>query len=194
MATYKSYCLGNFSLCRKYEDDSITAIIGCSKTNAEFLLQAKALTDNSAAIAQALNTTASLASSNRFWSNAVEKITSLFGRNNNGAKPRAALTTCAAVISVNILIVTYVSQNPYSTTIATLALQVAISTSVTCTASEQSSLSTQVTSLKSAVQTIATVLAVVQINIQGEYMVFLVPCPLIFTYTVDQESRTTWHN
>merc|ERR1719412_1988570 len=49
MKTSMNLCKGNFSVCRKYEDDVVTAISSCAKTTNELLLQAQALTGNAAA-------------------------------------------------------------------------------------------------------------------------------------------------
>ena len=46
IAQQKSYCTGNFSVCRKYEDDVVTAISACSQSSAKLVYKAKALKAN----------------------------------------------------------------------------------------------------------------------------------------------------
>merc|ERR1719412_132905 len=130
MKTSMNLCKGNFSVCRKYEDDVVTAISSCAKTSNELLLQAQALTANAAAITSAITKTSSLASSRR-----RERIT------------RATATTCAAVIALNKEINALVADDSTNTEVATKAKQVSSSTASGCTTAEKATMKTQATSL-----------------------------------------------
>ena len=116
------YCRGNFSLCKKFEDEGLVAISACSESTADLLTKAKALTASKTGLTAA-KTAASTLSTRR--------------------EARAAATTCAEVVSKITALLKAVGENPASSTVATLAGEVT-GVTVTCTDVEKTSLKGQV--------------------------------------------------
>lgn len=144
-------CKANFTVCRKYEDDVISAISSCSKSTKQLIQQVKALTDNSNAITKTINKTSSLASSRRRYT-------------------RASAASCAEIIKKNNQINKVVGQNPSSTKISTLALEVSGSNVTSCSSSrsEKTQVAAQVTTLGESLTSINTSLEVVQENLKTQ--------------------------
>jgi len=146
MITQLSLCKGNFSLCKTYEDEGLKAISACSESTDSLKATAKTLTQNSAGLTAAKTTASSLA-------------------NSTSRRTRAAVTTCAAVVSTITKLLTMVDQNPASSQVSVLAATVT-SVTVTCTAAEKTSLTSQVTSLDTAITTVSSELATVQADLE----------------------------
>jgi len=146
MIAQLNLCKGNFSLCKTYEDEGLKAISACSESTDSLKAKAKALTQNSDGLTAAQTTASSLA-------------------NSTSRRTRAAVTTCAAVVSTITKLLTLVDQNPASSQISVLAATVT-SVTVTCTTAEKTSLTSQVTSLATAVTTVSSELATVQADLE----------------------------
>ena len=116
------YCRGNFSLCKKFEDEGLVAISACSESTSDLLTKAKALTASKSGLTAAKTAASTLATRR---------------------EARAAATTCAEVISKITALLKAVGENPASSTVATLAGEVT-GVTVTCTTEEKKSLGTQV--------------------------------------------------
>ena len=119
------YCRGNFSLCKKFEDEGLVAVSACSESTADLLAKAKALTASKTGLTAAKTAASTLSASS--------------GRR----VARAKATTCAEVVSKITALLKAVGENPASSTVATLAGEVT-GVTVTCTAEEKKSLGTQV--------------------------------------------------
>merc|ERR1712027_82184 len=122
-------CKSAFGTCRKYEDDAIASIVGCSSSASDLTKKAAQLSANSNAMSAAKTKMSSLSSSS------------------SGRKIRATATTCAEVISKSKELITISESSTSSTSLYTLSVEISsVSSSVSCSTSEKSSLSTQVTS------------------------------------------------
>ena len=119
------YCRGNFSLCKKFEDEGLVAVSACSESTADLLTKAKALTASKTGLTAAKTAASTLSASS--------------GRR----VARAAATTCAEVVSKITALLKAVGENPASSMVATLAGEVT-GVTVTCTDAEKTSLSRQV--------------------------------------------------
>lgn len=146
MISQLNLCKGNFSLCKTYEDEGLKAISACSESTDSLKAKAKALTQNSAGLTAAKTTASNLA-------------------NSTSRRTRAAVTTCAAVVSTITKLLSLVDQNPASSRISVLAATVT-SVTVTCTTTEKASLTSQVTSLDTAITTVSSELATVQADLE----------------------------
>ena len=65
MAKQKGYCTGNFSVCRKYEDEVVTAIYACSQDPAKLVYKAAQLARNKDTLTKIKALIASLTGSGR---------------------------------------------------------------------------------------------------------------------------------
>jgi len=148
ITTQLNKCKTAFGVCRKYEDDAITAIMSCVTTTAEQTAKAATLSANNASMTAAKTKMSSLA-------------TSSSGRR----RGRATAVSCAEVITKSQTVITYASSYPSSSQISSIALEIS-SASVTCTDTEKSSLSTQVTSMESAITLVTSALVAVQEQIK----------------------------
>ena len=135
-------CKGNFSLCKKFEDEGLVAISACSESTADLLTKAKALTASKTGLTAAKTAASTL--STRL-----------------GQTGRAAATTCAEVVAKITALLKAVGENPASSTVATLAGEVT-GVTVTCTNAEKTSLKGQVTSISTAITAVDEELATVQ--------------------------------
>merc|ERR1712117_537443 len=137
-------CKSAFGTCRKYEDDAIASIVGCSSSASDLTKKAAQLSANSNAMTAAKTKMASLASS-------------------SGRKARAVATSCAEIITKSTELITISESSTSSTSLYTISIEIStVSSSVTCSAAEQSSLSTQVTSLETAIESVDSALESVQ--------------------------------
>jgi len=143
-----SACKSAFSTCRQYEDAAGTAISTCSQTSSKLLTKAANLKTNSDEMTKAKTTMSSLANGT-----------------SSGRVRRATAASCAEVITKSATLITYASEFPQSTKIATLAKEISGSSSITCTTSQQSTMSTQVTSMTSAISNVDSALSAVQTQI-----------------------------
>jgi len=141
-------CKSAFSTCRQYEDAAGTAISTCSQTSSKLLTKAANLKTNSDEMTKAKTTMSSLANGT-----------------SSGRVRRATAASCAEVITKSATLITYASEFPQSTKIATLAKEISGSSSITCTTSQQSTMSTQVTSMTSAISNVDSALSAVQTQI-----------------------------
>jgi hypothetical protein len=120
------YCRGNFSLCKKFEDDGLVAISACSESTADLLAKAKALTASKTGLTAAKTAASTLS-----------------GSSSGRRMARATATTCAEVVSKITALLKAVGENPASSMVATLAGEVT-GVTVTCTETEKTSLKGQV--------------------------------------------------
>merc|ERR1712241_1034279 len=148
ITTQLNKCKTTFGVCRKYEDDAVTAIMSCATTAAEQTAKAATLTANNASMTAAKAKMSSLASS----SSGKRRI-------------RATAVSCAEIITKSQTVISYASSYPASSKISTIAKEIS-SASVPCTETEKNSLQTQVTSMESAITLVASALAAVQEQIQ----------------------------
>lgn len=168
ITTQLNKCKTTFGVCRKYEDDAVTAIMSCATTTAQQTAQAASLSANNVSLTAAKTKMSSLASSS-----------SSSGRR----RSRATAVSCAEVITksqtgqysvgrarvVNepdIAVITYATSFPSSSKISTLAKEIS-SASVTCTDTEKTSLTTQVTSMETAITLVSSALVAIQEQIQS---------------------------
>jgi len=138
------YCRGNFSLCKKFEDDGLVAISACSESTADLLAKAKALTASKTGLTAAKTAASTLS-----------------GSSSGRRMARATATTCAEVVSKITALLKAVGENPASSMVATLAGEVT-GVTVTCTETEKTSLKGQVTSISVAITSVDEELATVQ--------------------------------
>lgn len=141
-------CTGNFSVCRKYEDDSITAIMSCQKSTNQLLVKAKTLTANKAGLESAKTKMQSLANTTR------------------GNVQRANAASCADVITKSKLLTTMATNSPTAKAIATIAKEIANAGSIKCSSTEVTSLKVQVTSITASITIVTVSLQTVQTNLQ----------------------------
>jgi len=152
ITTQLNKCKTAFGVCRKYEDDAVTAIMSCVTSTAEQTAKAATLSANNASMTAAKTKMSSLANSSSSSSS---------GRR----RSRATAVSCAEIITKSQTVITYASSYPSSSQISTIALEISTA-SVTCNATEKSSLSTQVTSMESAITLVSSALLAVQEQIQ----------------------------
>jgi len=141
-------CKTAFGVCRKYEDDAITAIMSCATTTA-----------------QQTATAASLSANNASLTAAKTKMSSLATASSGKRRIRATAVSCAEIISKSQTVISYATSFPSSSKISTIAKEIS-GASVTCTATEKTSLSTQVTSMETVITLVANALVAVQEQIQ----------------------------
>merc|ERR1712186_128637 len=127
-----SKCQKAFSVCRKYEDDAIPAIMACAQDSTKLTAKAKTL-------AAAKTKMSSLSSSN----------------SSSGRRVRATATSCAEIL-------TKVSQKPTADISAEAKEISDVPSTVTCTDAEKTSMKTQVTSMESAISSVSKALSSVQ--------------------------------
>merc|ERR1711892_643114 len=142
-------CTGNFSICRKFEDDTITAIFACGKSTTKLVAKAKSLTTNK-----------------NDMTTAKDKMNTLSGSSSSGKQVRATATKCSEIISKSKQITTLASDSPTSDKISTLSKEIS-GASVTCTETEKTSLKTEVTSMTSSIAVLTVALETVQTNLQA---------------------------
>jgi len=150
ITTQLNKCKTTFGVCRKYEDDAVTAIMSCATTTAQQTAQAASLSANNVSLTAAKTKMSSLASSS-----------SSSGRR----RSRATAVSCAEVITKSQTVITYATSFPSSSKISTLAKEIS-SASVTCTDTEKTSLTTQVTSMETAITLVSSALVAIQEQIQ----------------------------
>merc|ERR1711892_728039 len=138
-------CTGNFSICRKFEDDTVTAITSCSKSTSSLLTKAKSLTSNKNAMTNAASKTSELASASA-----------------SGRSSRATATSCTEIITLSKQITILVSDSPSASSITTLSIKISSSSVSSCTAAEKVSMKEQNSALTSSLSIVATSLATVQ--------------------------------
>merc|ERR1711913_146950 len=145
----KTACTSAFAKCRKYEDEAVSVMATC--TSSQDKLKAKA---------------AALSNNNKTLTAAKEKMSSLAGTS-TGRKFRATATTCAEVISKSKEVTVLVSQSPQSSQISVLALEISsVTSSVTCSDAEKTSITTQISEVESAISMISDALEAVQEQIK----------------------------
>merc|ERR1711981_236787 len=96
VAKQKQYCTGNFSVCRKYEDDVVTGIYACSQSTDKLIFKAAQLSKNKDALTKVKTAISSITGSGRKSARTV----------------RATVTTCAAFLDAVKAIIKMVSQQP----------------------------------------------------------------------------------
>merc|ERR1712186_277487 len=134
-----SKCQKAFSVCRKYEDDAIPAIMACAQDSTKLTAKAKTL-------AAAKTKMSSLSSSN----------------SSSGRRVRATATSCAEILTKAAALSTKVSQKP-TADISAEAKEISdVPSTVTCTDAEKTSMETQVTSMESAINSVSKALSSVQ--------------------------------
>jgi len=145
----KTACTSAFAKCRKYEDEAVSVMATC--TSSQDKLKAKA---------------AALSNNNKTLTAAKEKMSSLAGTS-TGRKLRATATTCAEVISKSTEVTVLVSQSPQSSQISVLAVEISsVTSSVTCSDAEKTSITTQISEVESAISMISDALEAVQEQIK----------------------------
>merc|ERR1719500_1593746 len=152
MVLQLKYCKANFSACKTAEDDSLKAISACSVSTSGQVAKAAALTANIAGVTAANTTAASLAgtSSGKFH-----------------RASRASVTTCAEVITINKLIIKYSNQKQTSDLISTNTAKVTKLTGITCTTTEKTTLTSQITSFIAILVEMASTLTTAQSDIKA---------------------------
>merc|ERR1712038_2234836 len=134
-----SKCQKAFSVCRKYEDDAIPAIMACAQDSTKLTAKAKTLAAANAKMS-------SLSSSN----------------SSSGRRVRATATSCAEILTKAAALSTKVSQKP-TADISAEAKEISdVPSTVTCTDAEKTSMKTQVTSMESAISSVSKALSSVQ--------------------------------
>jgi len=145
----KTACTSAFAKCRKYEDEAVSVMATC--TSSQDKLKAKA---------------AALSNNNKTLTAAKEKMSTLAGAS-TGRKLRATATTCAEVISKSKEVTVLVSQSPQSSQISVLAVEIySVTSSVTCSDAEKTSITTQISEVESAISMISDALEAVQEQIK----------------------------
>jgi len=145
----KTACTSAFAKCRKYEDEAVSVMATC--TSSQDKLKAKA---------------AALSNNNKTLTAAKEKMSSLAGAS-TGRKLRATATTCAEVITKSTEVTVLVSQSPQSSQISVLAVEISsVTSSVTCSDAEKTSITTQISEVESAISMISDALEAVQEQIK----------------------------
>merc|ERR1711913_86863 len=145
----KTACTSAFAKCRKYEDKAVSVMATC--TSSQDKLKAKA---------------AALSNNNKTLTAAKEKMSSLAGTS-TGRKLRATATTCAEVITKSTEVTVLVSQSPQSSQISVLAVEISsVTSSVTCSDAEKTSITTQISEVESAISMISDALEAVQEQIK----------------------------
>merc|ERR1711913_19277 len=145
----KTACTSAFAKCRKYEDEAVSVMATC--TSSQDKLKAKA---------------AALSNNNKTLTAAKEKMSSLAGAS-TGRKLRATATTCAEVITKSTQVTVLVSQSPQSSQISVLAVEISsVTSSVTCSDAEKTSITTQISEVESAISMISDALEAVQEQIK----------------------------
>ena len=111
MAKQKGYCTGNFSVCRKYEDDVVTAIYACSQDPAKLVYKAAQLARNKDTLTKIKALIASLTGSGgrllfyHFYFSVYFDF--ILGRKSTRTE-RATVTTCATFLLVVKVVIKYV--------------------------------------------------------------------------------------
>lgn len=139
-------CVDSFSECRKYEDDSITAITACNSDASALTAKAAALTTNSDAVSDAQAKVAELAAS---ASSRVRRS----GRQEE---------TCTSVTTLATTLTALVISSPSSPDIVVLATQITSTTVTVCTADEAAALVELDSAFEDAVSTIMDAIDSVQ--------------------------------
>jgi len=142
-------CTKAFGKCRKYEDAAITSIAACNSDSTKLTKKAAELTKNIAAVAAAKKTVKALASGTS-------------GRSARSTK----LSTCKEVVTMSTTVTTMIINFPTSPSIAITATKISLSTSVTCTTAEKTSLKALETKYTAAETFLKSALAEVQAEIQ----------------------------
>merc|ERR1712079_456314 len=141
-----SKCQKAFSVCRKYEDDAIPAIMACAQDSTKLTAKAKTLAANNASLSAAKTKMSSLSSSN----------------SSSGRRVRATATSCAEILTKAAALSTKVSQKS-TADISAEAKEISdVPSTVTCTDAEKTSMKTQVTSMESAISSFSKALSSVQ--------------------------------
>jgi len=142
-------CTKAFGKCRKYEDAAITSIAACNSDSTKLTKKAAELTKNIAAVAAAKKTVKALASGTS-------------GRSARSTK----LSTCKEVVTMSTTVTTMIINFPTSPSIAITATKISLSTSVTCSTAEKTSLKALETKYTAAETFLKSALAEVQAEIQ----------------------------
>merc|ERR1712165_496854 len=137
-----SKCQKAFSVCRKYEDDAIPAIMACAQDSTKLTAKAKTLAANNASLSAAKTKMSSLSSSN----------------SSSGRRVRATATSCAEILTKAAALSTKVSQKPT----ADISAEAKEISDVPSTDAEKTSMKTQVTSMESAISSVSKALSSVQ--------------------------------
>jgi len=141
----KQACTAAFAKCRKYEDEAIGVMATCSNTKDKLAVKAAALSANSAAVTAA-----------------KEKMSTLAGATGRRTSRQTA-TSCAEVITKSTSLTLIVSQSTSSSQITVIATEISsVSSSITCSDDEKNSLTTQISSVESALARITEALEAVQ--------------------------------
>ena len=128
-------CKSAFSVCRKYEDDTIKSLSACSKSEEKLKEKAKQLSTNKAAVEKA-----------------QAKVSKLTG--GTGRKSRQA-SSCSDVLKSVTLLIVIVNQNPASTRVEVVSLEISSVGDITCSEDEKKSLKEKESGLKESVDKIS---------------------------------------
>jgi len=148
IAKILSTCKKSFGMCRKYEDETVSAFSACSKDTNKLRQEAKNIGQNIEEIEKANATINTLLASRR-----SSKI------------KRAPLKDCGTVITEATRMIVMIGQHPSSPKIRTIAITIYESKTVTCSADDKKKLKEKQTSLTAAKEVLATVLDVVLTDI-----------------------------
>jgi len=128
-------CKSAFSVCRKYEDDTIKSLSACSKSEDKLKEKAKQLSTNKAAVEKALAK--------------VNKLTGASGRRTRQA------SSCSDVVKSVTLLIVIVNQNPASPRVEVVSLEISSVGDVTCSDADKKSLTEKQSGLKESVEKIS---------------------------------------
>merc|ERR1712095_216939 len=137
-------CTGNFSACKKIEDSAVTYIFACSQSADALKVKAAQTKKNVNALEAAKTKTGTLAGNST-------------GRNTVIRKRATSVSTCGDFVSLSAKLLTAADAAPTSSTVETMAkILSAVSDALSCSTSEKSTLTVQVTTYT---QTISKVTA-----------------------------------
>merc|ERR1712212_228026 len=126
-------CTGNFSACKKMEDSAVTYIFACSQSADDLKVKAAQTKKNSDALEAAKTKTSTLAGNST-------------GRNTVIRKRATSVSTCSDFVSLSAKLLTAADEAPSSSAVETMAkILSAVSDSLSCSTSEKSTLTVQVT-------------------------------------------------
>merc|ERR1739845_157422 len=145
MKTALRTCVDSFSECRKYEDDSITAITACNSDASALTAKAAALTTNSDAV-----------------SDAQAKVAELAASASSRVRRSGRQETCTSVTTLATTLTALVISSPSSPDIVVLATQISSTTVTVCTADEAAALANLDSAFEDAVSTIMDAIDSVQ--------------------------------
>merc|ERR1711981_1536195 len=139
----KTACVKAFSTCKGYLLEANEAMASCTTSADKLTAKATALATNNETVTAA-----------------KEKMSSLAG--NSSRRARQTATSCAEVITKSQSLTVMISQSPSSSSISVVALEISSSSVTVCSDTEKSSLTTEISSVNSALAMISEALAAVQ--------------------------------